>query len=186
MNLLKENSYFSIGSYLVCFFLFVAGTSTAYGQSEVVFGKNRVQYNDDLEEWSQYRTDHFTAYFYGKAKNTGLAALQMAEMDFEEIQNLIEHQLSERIELIVYTDMTDFKQSNLGIEEAFTSTAGQTKIIGNKMFIFFNGNHKDLHRQVREGIAGVFLNSLYFGTNLQDMVQNVISSDIPDWFIQGL
>jgi len=186
MILLKQKISYSIGVTFATIFLLAASMPLSFGQSEVIFGKNRVQYNDDLEEWSQYRSEHFTAYFYGKAKNTGLAALQMAEMDFEEIQNLIEHQLSERIELIVYTDMTDFKQSNLGIEEAFTSTAGQTKIIGNKMFIFFNGNHKDLHRQVREGIAGVFLNSLYFGTNLQDMVQNVISSDIPEWFIQGL
>ena len=160
--------------------------SSLIGQSEVTFGKNRVQYNDDLQEWSQYSSDHFTAYFYGKARNTGLAALQMAEMDFEEIQGLIEHQLSARIELIVYTDLTDFNQSNLGVEEAFTSTAGQTKIIGNKMFIFFNGNHRDLYRQVREGIAGVFLNSLYFGGNLQDMLKNSVSSDIPDWFIEGL
>jgi len=173
--------------YFILMLLFIlTGCNELMAQSEVTFGKNRVQYNDDLEEWSQYRSDHFTAYFYGKAKNTGLAAVQMAEMDFMEIQNLIEHQLSSRIELIVYTDLTDFKQSNLGVEEAFTSSAGQTKIIGNKMFIYFNGNHKDLHRQVREGIAGVFLNSLYFGTNLQDMVQNVISSDIPDWFISGL
>lgn len=182
----RLKSYIHTSFKLVTLLLLSSVASIGYGQSEVIFGKNRVQYNDDLQDWSQYRSDHFTAYFYGKAKNTGLVALQMAEMDFQEIQNLIEHQLSERIELIVYTDLTDFKQSNLGVEEAFTSTAGQTKIIGNKMFIYFNGNHKDLHRQVREGIAGVFLNSLYFGTNLQDIVQNVISSDIPEWFIQGL
>ncbi|MBT8218719.1 MAG: outer membrane protein assembly factor [Bacteroidia bacterium] len=155
-------------------------------QSEVEFGKNRVQYNDDFETWNQYQTDHFTAYWYGKAQNVGRVAVQLAEMDFEEIQGLIEHQLSERIELIVYTDLTDLKQSNLGTEEAFTNTTGQTKIIGNKMFVHFNGNHKDLHIAVREGIAGVFLNSLYFGSNLQDIVQNAVASDIPEWFIDGL
>ena len=29
------------------------GATAMIGQSEVTFGKNRVQYNDDLEEWSQ-------------------------------------------------------------------------------------------------------------------------------------
>lgn len=166
--------------------LLLCSTSYIDAQSEVTFGKNRVQYDGEKWVWNQYQSDNFTAYFYGEARQTAQAAIQMAEMDFQEIKALVEHQLSERIELIVYTDLTDFNQSNLGIEEAFTSQAGKTKVIGNKMFVYYNGSHEDLYHQVREGVAGVFLNSLYFGSDLKDIVQNVISSDIPEWFFDGL
>src|SRR5210317_1052207 len=98
------------------------------------FGKNRVQFHNGFEDWSQYQSDNFTTYWYGKGRNIGQAVVQMAEMDFQEIQNLLEHRMNRPIEIIVYTDLTDLKQSNIGSEDVFESQTGQAKILGNKMF----------------------------------------------------
>ncbi len=163
---------------------FLANSSGQTTQTE--FGKNRVQFHNDFAEWSQYESRNFMTYFYGEGRNIGQSVVQMAEYDFYEIQGILEHRMNDKIEIIAYTDLTDLKQSNIGVEEAFVNTGGQTKIVGNKMFVYFNGDHNDLRRQVREGIASVYLNAMLFGSNLQEIVQNAVMMNLPEWFKDGL
>jgi len=154
--------------------------------TQVEFGKNRVQYHRDFEDWLQYESDNFYIYWYGKSRNIGHTVAQLAEYDFSEIQGLLEHRINEKVQIIVYTDVTDFKQSNIGSEEAFTSVAGQTKIVGNTIFVYYDGDHAQLRRQIREGIASVYLNTMLFGANIQEVVQNAVMLNLPTWFKEGL
>ena len=154
--------------------------------TQVEFGKNRVQYHQDFAEWSKYESDNFITYWYGEGRNVGQAVVQFAEYDFFDIQNILEHRMNQKIQIIVYADLTDLKQSNIGNEEAFTNTGGQTKIVGNKVFVYFDGNHNSLRRQIREGIASVYLDAMLFGSNLQEIVQNAVMMNLPDWFKKGL
>ncbi|MEM1121917.1 MAG: hypothetical protein AAGJ18_15805, partial [Bacteroidota bacterium] len=158
----------------------------AQQRPQVQFGKNRVQYHQDYDEWLMYESRNFITYWYGEGRFIGQSAVQLAELDFEEIQNILEHRLNNKIEIIVYTDLTDLKQSNIGSEETFENTGGQTKIVGNKIFIHFDGNHNHLRRKIREGIASVYLNAMLFGSNLQEIVQNAVLLSLPDWFKDGL
>ena len=77
--------------------------------TQVEFGKNRVQYHRDFDEWSQYESENFIAYWYGEGRNIGQAVIQLAEYDFNSIQSTLEHRINDKIEIIVYTDITDFK-----------------------------------------------------------------------------
>ncbi|HFA49490.1 MAG TPA: hypothetical protein ENJ95_10800 [Bacteroidetes bacterium] len=154
--------------------------------TQTEFGKNRVQYSDQFKEWSEYESRNFITYWYGDGRLVGQSVVQMAEYDFYEIQGILEHRMNDKIEIIVYTDLTDLKQSNIGSEEAFVNTGGQTKIVGNKMFVHYNGDHNDLRRQIREGVASVYLNAMLFGSNLQEIVQNAVMMNLPEWFKQGL
>ncbi|TXB63269.1 hypothetical protein [Phaeodactylibacter luteus] len=165
--------------------LFLAGGLHAQG-IQVEFGKNRVQYHDDFAEWAKYESDNFITYWYGEGRFIGQAVVQLAEQDSREIQNVLEHRINEKIQLIVYTDITDVKQSNIGSEDTFMSAAGQTKIVGNKVFVYFDGNHRNLRKQVREGIASVYLNAMLFGSNIQEIVQNAVMMNLPEWFKDGL
>lgn len=173
--------------YLLLFILLlVFGFKLIAQTNDTRFGKNRIQFHDDFENWLQYETPNFITYWYGKARNVGQAAVQIAELDHDAIQNTLEHRINDKIELIVYGDLTDLKQSNIGSEEVFLNVIGQTKIVGNKVFIYFNGDHKHLRKQIRQGIASVYLNSMLFGTNLQEIVQNAVMMNLPQWFKQGL
>lgn len=169
--------------FLAC--LFVSGNVLAQG-TQTTFGKNRVQYHRDFDEWSQYESDNFIVYWYGEARNIGQAVVMIAEQDFLDIQGLLEHRMNEKIQVIVYTDLTDLKQSNIGSEETFNNIGGQTKIVGNKIFVYYDGNHNNLRRQVREGIASVYLDAMLFGSNLQEIVQNAVMMNLPPWFKDGL
>ncbi len=167
------------------FFLFLVA-SVAAQTTQTEFGKNRVQFHNHFAEWAQYESRNFITYWYGEGRLIGQSVVMMAEYDFYEIQGILEHRMNDKIEIIVYTDLTDLKQSNIGSEEAFINTGGQTKIVGNKMFVYFNGDHNDLRRQIREGIASVYLNAMLFGSNLQEIVQNAVMMNLPAWFKDGL
>ena len=154
--------------------------------SQVEYGKNRVQYHDDFDQWLYYESQNFITYWYGKSRNHGVATVKYAEQDHNEILDIIEHRINDKIEILVFTDVADLKQSNIGSEETFTSQVGETKIEGNKVFVYFDGNHDHLRVLIRKGIAEVFLNSMFYGSNLQEIVQNSVSSNVPHWFKDGL
>ena len=58
--------------------------------------------------------------------------------------------LDDKIEVIVYNNQNDFKQSNIGLaSEDNGNIGGVTRIIGDKIFIYFTGSHADLDKQIR-------------------------------------
>lgn len=161
--------------------------SFALGQgTQMEFGKNRVQYHQDFEQWMMYESRNFITYWYGEGRNIAESAILIAEKDYREIEKLLEHRINDKIELIVFTDITDLKQSNIGSEEVFENTGGITRIVDNKVFVHFNGSHQDLRRQIREGVGAVFLNTMLFGSNIQEIVQNAVLMHLPIWFKVGL
>lgn len=173
--------------FLLLTFIFIVASTNTFGQSiNTEFGKNRVQHHDDFDNWWRYETENFITFWYGKGRNIAEPVIQMAELDHDEIQNIMEHRTNDKLEIIVYTDITDLKQSNIGLEETFTSKAGETKIVGNKMFVYFDGNHNNLRVKIREGIASVYLSAMLFGDNFQEIVQNAVLLDLPEWYKQGI
>ncbi len=167
--------------------IFLFSWSWALSQSiNTEFGKNRVQFHDDFDAWNRYETENFITYWYGKGRQIAQAVIQTSELDHDEIQKILEHRIRDKIQVIVYTDLSDMKQSNIGTEETFINEAGKTKIEGNKMFVYFNGDHQHLRQQIRQGITSVYLNSILFGSNLQEIVQNAVLLNLPDWFKEGI
>ncbi|MBK7936189.1 MAG: PD40 domain-containing protein [Lewinellaceae bacterium] len=176
-------------TFTIRFFIFAGCGLTllpAQTTSQTSFGKNRVQYNRQIDEWMLYETANFVTYWYGDARNIAQSALQTAEYDFSTIQQMLEHQMTEKVEMLVFSDLTDLKQSNIGEDEVFQLRAGETKVVGNKVFVYFDGDHNHLRAQIREGVAGVLLNSMLFGANLQEIVQNAVLLNLPGWYTNGL
>lgn len=182
---------------LCCCLIFALGLTAQTARVE--FGKNRVQFHNDFADWKEYESDNFYTYWYGEGRNIGQTVVMYAEQDFAYIQNMLEHRMNEKVQLIVYVDITDVKQSNIGGEEVFTLpgtqnanrssafiSANQAKFLGNKAFVYFNGDHNDLRRQVREAISAVYLEHMLYGSSVQEVVQNALLMNLPDWFKSGL
>ncbi len=170
----------------VLLFFALLACSLSAQTTQTSFGKNRVQYGRQFDEWMYYETANFVTYWYGETRNIAQATLQIAELDFNNVQQMLEHQVSEKIEVLVFTDLTDLKQSNIGEDEVFQLRSGETKVVGNKVFVYFDGNHQHLRAQIREGTAGVILNSMLYGANFQEIVQNAVLLNLPGWFTNGL
>jgi len=150
------------------------------------FGKNRVQFNDFT--WSFYESKNFVVYFYQGGQQYGEYSIYAAENNLPEIQTQLEYYLDRKIEILVFHNIADLNQTNIGNNyentEAFSS--GRTQVINNKVFVYYNGDHGHLEKQIREGIAKAYVANMLFGDNVQEVVQNAFLLNLPEWFKEGL
>lgn len=156
----------------------------AKGQvSAVEFGKNRVQFKKF--NWKYYQTKNFNAYFNEGGLALGKFVSQVAEEELSGIEEFIEYGLLRRANIVIYNSFTDYKQSNIGIGIDWQNTGGVTKLVNNKIIVYYNGNLNDLRRQVREGIAQVLVENLLFGDDLGEFASNQALLDLPKWLTEG-
>lgn len=148
------------------------------------FGQNRIQY--ESYKWQRFESPNFAFSFTNENEDLMKSLVPMAESAYQEIKSLYEYRVRKKIELILYTDFSDFAQSNVGLVAPSANTGGVTKLLDNKILIYFNGNHQDFKRLIREGVARALLNRMLFGSNLQEVVQNSVLMHLPDWFTEGL
>lgn len=172
--------------YVLMLGLILSSFSGSGQVNDVHFGKNRVQYSDDFDSRWIYDTEHFTLYWYGKARIPAIKTIGFAEMDFERTQQILEYKISRPIEILVFANLEDLKQSNLGLEDVFTLTDQVTKVYGNKVLLFYDGDTRNLRKQIREGIAQVMLKSMLYGDFLKEVFQKTYLKRMPKWFEMGL
>jgi Tol biopolymer transport system component len=176
--------------YLICFFFLIGlfYSPDLYSQAQGIntdFGKNRVQYKDF--QWFYYRSPYFDTYYYKNGKELGATVGKLAEQNLKEIENILDYKLEGRIKILAYNKLSDLKQTNLGLNtQASGNTGGYTEIVGNKIFVYFDGNTANLRKQIRAGIAQILISEMLFGGNIQEMVSNSTLLTVPDWFMPGL
>ena len=174
--------------YILSFSFFIHSKSIAqfYNGYEMQIGKNRVQYDDRF--WSFMRFKYFDTYFYLGGLDLASFIGQNADKDLAEIEKFFDYKLDGKIQFIVYNKLSEAKQTNIGLEtdESSNNTGGITRVVGNKVFLYFTGDHEVLHQQVREGIASVLIDQIMYGGDVKDRIQNSALLSLPDWYIQGL
>ncbi len=169
--------------------VFVIITNVVFGQfyngSNMTFGKNRVQFNDFL--WTYYKFNDFDTYFYLNGKELAQFAARYAVKEIPLMEDKIENGLDKRIQFIVFNNLTDLKQSNIGLmTHTSYNTGGITHIIGSKVFLYFDGNHVNFEKQIRAGIAEVMFNQMMFGGTVGKQVKASTFSSIPRWYRIGI
>ena len=149
----------------------------------VEFGKNRVQHKKF--NWKFYQSMNFNAYVSQGGVELGKYAIQLAEEELPAIENFVEYSLQRRANIVIYNDYNDFKSSNIGLGTEWQSPGGITRLVNNKMVVFFDGNHANLRRQIRQGIARVLTDNLLFGDDIGEFASNQALLDLPKWLVDG-
>lgn len=158
-----------------------------YNGYTMQFGKNRVQYDERF--WSLMKFKNYDTYYYLGGLELATFAGRSAQKDLEEIEKLFDYKLDGRIQFVIYNKLSDAKQSNIGLETDETgvnNTGGVTRIVGNKVFLYFTGDHQKFHEQIREGIARVLFDQIMYGGDVKDRLQNSALLSLPDWYMNGL
>ncbi|MFL5753032.1 MAG: TolB family protein, partial [Bacteroidia bacterium] len=149
------------------------------------FGKNRVQYQPF--NWTYFGFDRYQVYLYEGGQEVAKYVAKRAEIHLKDIERKLDFESEEKLQIMVYTNQGDYRQSNLGLSgEENGNLGGVTKIVGSKLSVYFTGNHADLDRQIRAGIAEVLVNDMMYGGRTRDMVKNSTLLVVPDWFRSGL
>lgn len=164
------------------------GTASAqfYSGSQQEYGKNRVQYQEFL--WQSYRFDEMEVYFYKEGRDLARYTAQAATKHLKELERDFDFAVDERLQFIVYNSLTDFRQSNIGLVsvDGQQNIGGATRIVGTKIFVYFEGDHVLLDRQIRSGIAHVIIDQMMFGGNWRDMLRSSTFMSLPNWYTDGI
>ncbi len=160
--------------------------SQFYNGSQLAFGKSRVQYNDFI--WTYFRFDKFDTYFYQNGKELAQYAAEYADKHIKEIEMNLQSNLEEKIQFIIFNNLSDLKQSNIGLygDWEYYNTGGVTRIIGGRVLVFFDGNYDHFEQQIRAGIAQVILNNMMYGTGIGAQIKNNAIYTMPEWYMNGL
>jgi WD40 repeat protein len=151
----------------------------------MTFGKNRVQFNEFL--WTYYKFDDFDTYFYLNGKELAEFTAEYANNQIPIMESKIESYLDKKIQFIIFNNLTDLKQSNIGLITNETyNTGGITHIIGSQVLLYFNGNHVQFEEQIDAGIAEVLFNQMMFGGSVGKQVKTATFFSIPDWYKRGI
>ena len=169
--------------FLVLTFFTGFGYITNAQVSSVEFGKNRVQFKKF--KWQYYQTSNFNSYFNQNGQEIAKYVAQVAEEELPAIEKFVEYSLQRRANIIIYNSFNDLQQSNIGLGIDWQIAGGLTKLVNNKMIVYYNSNHADLRRQIREGIAKVLTQNLLFGEDLGEVAGNQALLDLPQWLIDG-
>lgn len=151
--------------------------------STVEFGKNRVQYQKF--KWKYYQTENFNTYFSQDGLGLGKYVAQVAELELPSIEEFVEYGSQRRINIVVYNNYDEMQQSNIGLGIDWQNTGGVTKLVNNKMIVYFDGNHDNLRKQIRQGLARVLVDNLLFGDDLGEFAANQALLDLPKWLTDG-
>ena len=149
----------------------------------VDFGKNRVQHKKFI--WKFYQSPNFNTYISQGGVELGKFVAQVAEEELRPLENFIEYSLQRRANLVIYNDYNDFKSSNIGLGSDWQNAGGVTKLVNNKLVVYYDGNHEHLKRQIKEGIAKVLTDNLLFGDDIGEFASNQALLDLPKWLVDG-
>ncbi len=156
-----------------------------YNGSQLSFGKNRVQYKDFL--WTYYSFDKFDTYFYRNGQELAQYTARYAQKYIGEIELKLESALDDKIQFIIFNNLSDLKQSNIGLmQDVQYNTGGITHIIGKKVFLYFDGSHTNFEEQIRAGISSIIFKQMMFGQRLGSQIKNNTLYTMPTWYEDGL
>ena len=172
--------------FLVCMLILpLSGIAQFYNGSQLEFGKNRIQYRDFI--WTFYLFDDYDVYFYRDGQPLAEYTARYAEEILPDFERKLETSLMEKIQFVVFNNLTDLKQSNIGLKESEEyNTGGVTKIAGRKVILYFNGDYQHFRDQIRAGIANVLINQLLYGGSIGAQIKNSTLFVMPDWYLNGL
>ncbi len=169
--------------------LLAAIPRAANGQTYMeTFGQNRIQTRKFV--WKFFDTKHFRVYHYDKAgRDLGRYVCEEAENDIPIIEKKLGGSFPHRFSIILYNSYEDYRQTNVGLkqeQQSMTNTrAGSVNLVGDKLVVYFTGQHGDLRRQIRKGMAEVVMQRMMFGDDLKQMVKNALILNLPPWVTEG-
>ncbi|MGC9331896.1 MAG: hypothetical protein ACP5DZ_08485 [Bacteroidales bacterium] len=157
-----------------------------YNGHQMSFGKNRVQYEEF--DWFFMRHEKFDTYFYTGGKELAETVAEIAYQEIENMSSRLDYKLNKRLIFVVYHNLSDFRQSNIGLQTLSNeyNIGGVTTIVDNIVFLYVEGDQQKLQEQLRSSITEVMINQILFGSDWKNKAATNTLMILPDWYYKGL
>jgi hypothetical protein len=171
--------------FLLACFTATIGYSQFYQGSYQEFGKNRVQYNGFT--WKYHNYERFKIHYNGINEDIAVYVARTLHHYLGEAETKLDYAFPEKLEVIVYESQSKFRQSNLGItNDEQSNVGGTTRIVGSKIFMYFEGDHQTFNQNIKSAVYEVLLMHMLFGGDWKDQLKSTMNSGIPAWLEKGL
>ena len=160
--------------------------SQFYNGHQMRFGKNRVQF--DEFEWYYYRYPQFDTYFYAGGSDMAEMASAIATEMIPQLETFFDHKLEKRMILVMFQNLSDFRQSNIGLNTDVDeyNIGGTLKVIDNTAFVYMEIDRQKFREQVVAAISSIILNEIIYGSNIKNKIANNTLIGMPEWYTSGL
>jgi hypothetical protein len=148
------------------------------------FGQNRL--NSNKTEWNILSDVDINVLYYKGGKDHAEFAWKQYQLLLTEVQKILRSSISGVTNIVVYNNLSDYLKGNIGIVNPEYNYAGQTKMINNRMVLYYNGGNYDFTKQIKKEIARIIINEMLYGGSLNERLQNAALMVVSDWFIEGL
>lgn len=168
-------------------FLVLNTNGQFYNGHQMSFGKNRVQHYDYY--WSYYRFEDFDCYFNEFGRDLAQFTADYAMKKLDEIEGYFDYTLEKRLIFIIYNKNAEYKQSNIGLltfDEDSYNTGGFSRIIKNKVNLYYEEDHIAFQKQIAESIAEVIVNEMLYNADFKDRISSSSVIYMPEWYMKGL
>lgn len=172
---------------IVAGIIYLNASGQFYNGHQMTFGKNRVQYYDYF--WSFYRFDNFDCYFNENGRDLAVYTAEYATKKLEEIEDFFDYTLEKRLIFVIHNKMAEYKQSNIGLvttDAENYNTGGFSRIIKNKVMLYYEGDHESFNRQIAASITEMIINEILYNADVKDRVASSSVVNMPDWYFRGL
>ena len=183
---MRRKKLFILALTILCLLQVTPASGQFYNGMQMTFGKNRVQYKDFY--WTYFRFEDIDCYYNEFGREVAEYACTVAEQKLNEIQDYFDYTLDKRPILIIYNKKNDFRQSNVGListEEDY-NVGGYSRVIKNKVMLWFNGDHEEFSKLIASAIAEVVVYEMLYNAEMHDKVTSNTEIQVPAWYIKGL
>ncbi|MEO8513346.1 MAG: BamA/TamA family outer membrane protein, partial [Ignavibacteria bacterium] len=165
---------------VMALFILVIASGSAYSQ----FGQNKVQYK--VFDWKFIQSQHFDIYFSQAGEDIAQFTAVAAESSLVSLEDNIGYGIKNRVPIIVYNSHNEFQQTNAIDEYLSEGIGGVTELFKNRIVIPFEGDYDKFRHVIHHELLHAYMNDLYYGGSIQNIISQNISLQFPGWFSEGM
>tara|TARA_B100000745_G_scaffold68240_2_gene40658 strand:- start:7133 stop:10069 length:2937 start_codon:yes stop_codon:yes gene_type:complete len=167
-------------TYLFYSLIFCFGISVASAQ---YFGKNKV--TDQKFDWMIHRTEHFDIYYYVENSRLVPIMADISEEAYEKHSEDFGHQIKSRTPLILYQSHTDFRDTNIILQELSEGVGGFAEIFKRRVVIPFTGSLEAFREVIYHELVHIFQYDIIYQKPVARIYSGEFMHSAPIWFIEG-
>lgn len=180
MKLIKISSPGMLIRSFIAAFIIIAASQNVFTQ----FGQNKVQYK--VFDWKYLQSQHFDIYFNQGGEYIAQFTAVAAESSLVSLENNIGYGIKNRIPILVFNSHNEFQQNNAVDEYLSEGIGGVTELFKNRIVVPFEGDYDKFRHVIHHELLHAYMNDLYYGGSIQNIISQNISLQFPGWFSEGM
>ena len=163
--------------------LMIAGSiqQRAYAQ---YFGQNKVKYKHF--KFEILKTKHFDIYFYPEEKKAVEQAARLSERWYARYSKILNHHLTGRQPLIIYSSHPEFEQTNAISGMLGQGTGGVTEPLKRRIVLPFAGTLAGTNHVIGHELVHAFQFDITGQKGGRTAFRTPTAAKLPLWFIEGM